>query len=81
MDWGASRPLEAPSPAVPWAWGCFCVCSIIIFLFVLVELIGLLVKKEKVGRFFAATALLFVLGLVGCCQMPTGMRGSGLHVM
>ena len=29
MDWGASRPLEAPSPAVPWAWGYFCVCSIL----------------------------------------------------
>lgn len=39
--------------------------AIIIFLFVLVELIGLLVKKEKLGRFFAATALLFALGMVG----------------
>ena len=39
--------------------------AIIIFLFVLVELIGMLVKKEKLGRFLAASALLFVLGMVG----------------
>ena len=39
--------------------------AIIMVIFVLVELISLLVHKEKLGRFFAATALLFALGLVG----------------
>ncbi len=39
--------------------------AIIMFIFVLVELIGMLVKKEKLGRFLAASALLLVLGLVG----------------